>query len=152
MNLRAHSSSLVLRSLAAGAAFLLLAQSVGINLLCFCGSCELSQSIGVGNAAPEHPCCREARARERLEASKHTTVSGPHRCCADDHALTRVDANVRDRDANAAPDSAPVFVALHHAFAAALPQARTVAASLRSRAPPNRSASALYLQHACLLI
>ncbi len=153
MGVRARQPNLRLRSLAAGAGLLLLAQAIGLNLLCFCGSCELSQAIGLhADGEQEHPCCREAKARERQEVRKHTTVSGEHRCCDGAHGVTSVDANVCERQAVTSPQAVPVFVALPQGTDGPQPHQRTLAVATRPRAPPLRPGPALYLQHASLLI
>lgn len=132
---------------------MLFVQALGVNLLCFCGSCALSEAIGVGTAhAKEHPCCRQAREREEREARRHTTISAAHRCCDGSHDLTRVDANVRDRDQLRAQDPARALMPAAILAPVAAPRSQSVVASWHSRAPPLRRGPPLYLQQSVLLI
>ena len=153
MQRRTRQAAVHLRALAGCVGLLLFVQALGVNLLCFCGSCALSEAIGVGVAhAQEHPCCRQARERDEREARQHTTVSAAHRCCDGAHDLTRVDANLRDRDPLRAQDLAPLLLPVTFLVPDIAPGSPALVASRRSRAPPLPPGLPLYLQQSALLI
>lgn len=154
--------------LASTVTLLLLVQALGLQLLCFCGSCPTSAALGLTAAsAPdplEHPCCHARHVAEQQQAQQgpsrtrdHSAHAGAqlvdrHSCCAANHAVSLLTATAPSRpgDWGSQPE---LYVVLRTCPAplAVLTQVEQVGPQ-RARGPPPNSGVPIYLSHGALLI
>jgi len=133
----------------ATSALLLLIQAMGLQLVCLCGSCDLSHAWTSGFGAPPedphevHACCQKAMDEAHPGAPRLFS----HRdCCGDRHAVRAPETT--------SPEKAPAVDPPHLvAVTAALPAPAVVvppvldrlAGVAQSRGPPGHSGEPLYL-------
>ena len=136
-------------------AALLLAQCLGLQLVCLCGNCSLSR-VWLGqddDQASEKPCCRAARLRAAHEAQTATRDHGQigdDDCGCSEHVLRAFDA-----------EALQVAVVVAPAVVATLPALPQLAHRLpvvaqrpqvHARGPPPGPPLPAWLQHRRLLI
>lgn len=141
-------------------AVLLLAQCLGLQQLCLCGSCAISEALGLG-AAPEpahaHSCCAE-RARAEAAAESHDTrprlvqAGDPCGCGAKAHARYDEPAVHRDQPTLRAPMPTLAVLACPPALVQVASGMTGANGVLRSRGPPSADGPPLYLQYRMLRI
>ncbi len=70
---------------------LLLVQAMGLQLLCFCGHCPISHTLGLSAAAADdesaHSCCAKALDDQAAELGVGQATAGGE-CCGDQHQLS----------------------------------------------------------------
>jgi hypothetical protein len=125
-----------------------LAQVIGLQLVCLCGSCSLSHAWGIA-AAPVHACCHAAQEPEVDAASVADCVSRAGCACAG-HAVQAFDADLSRDDARA---DSPAWADLSPPQGIAVLVQRVVDVPVvRARGPPIDAGPPRYLRHASLLI
>jgi hypothetical protein len=125
-----------------------LAQVIGLQLICLCGSCSLSHAWGIA-AAPVHACCHAAQERAPEADAVADCVSRAGCACAG-HAVQAFDADL-SRDDPAADSPAWGDLCAPHDMAALVQRVVDVPA-VRARGPPMDAGPPRYLRHASLLI
>jgi hypothetical protein len=141
-----------------GVALVFLAQTVGLQVLCFCGACPLSHALGVG--APEvaaveaeapHACCHGQDAAEPVDAAA-SQLAADVPCCGDRHTLTTPAATLPVQHTGLVPTPDLASVALPPALVEAKFHTLAVATPRSARGPPDAHTVPLYLRQAALLI
>lgn len=121
-------------------------QAMGLQLLCFCGHCPISQTWGIHADAEgqgEHSCCAEALdAQAAAQGVGQLSDGGP--CCGDDHHLSNQDANVHDQP-RACPEPAQLAADLDPGpwSRTGLPSPRELGADRWARGPPGAAPTAV---------
>lgn len=115
-------------------------QAMGLQLLCFCGHCPISVTLGVETPAPaegDHSCCAK-HLDEQAAALGLGQLSDGAPCCGDDHQLHNQDANLQESGkAWAAPVLAVALLAPQPWAVASLQLQSALAGQRWARGPPK---------------
>lgn len=137
-------------------AFLLLIQALGLQLVCLCGACDLSQAWSSGLGLPVaphegevHDCCKRAMDQAHPGAAG---LTGNTDCCGNKHAVQAPESTTPERQAALDLHATSLAVLSPTLATPAVLPTLIALGSVQARGPPGPPAVPLFLTHQALLI